>query len=112
MIRLLYILSGFVGIVLIAFSPVYAAGPDCKAPPGFVDGPIVSTPEIAREIFAAIATPLLQQKLELEDVDVRDAIDYWRVSTVTSKPGFHVLGGFEMRIYKCDGRVSHVQVSK
>ena len=100
-----------IGILLAAFIPGYvtnahadqAVAVVCHKVPGTVAGPIVPTPEAAREIYVAVANGR-GDKLRPEKVRVVDKGDHW---SVFQYAGQFVMGGgtLEMTISKCDGSI-------
>jgi len=87
-----------IGILLAAFIPGYVTNAHADQA-----GPIVPTPEAAREIYVAVANGR-GDKLRPEKVRVVDKGDHW---SVFQYAGQFVMGGgtLEMTISKCDGSI-------
>jgi hypothetical protein len=85
-----------------------AATPTCVKVEGMISGPIVSSPQAAREIYEAIARARGDKILQTNKIVVQDDGEHWSVFQYPANPaGKAVLGGgtLDMEINKCDASI-------
>ena len=107
----------FAAVVLSMSAGAALADETCPKKPGFIQGPVVPTKEIAQKIYVAIAEGLYPGKWrKYPELSVVDDGDAWGVGQTSPLPPpqkdgtvWVAAGGggaLEMEIGKCDGAVS------
>jgi hypothetical protein len=83
------------------------AAMECKKVPGMIAGPMVPTPDVAREIYLAVAKGRRDEILLSNVIKVHDDGERWSVLQVPAQPKGGERGGgtLEMTIGKCDGSI-------
>jgi hypothetical protein len=96
-------LGMFLMISFIFIASLAGASGTCVKKPGLLGGPLVSSAEVAKKIYLAVAKDR-KDVVVLKQLKVRDINDSWAV--YQSIPGFVGGGRLEMRIKKCDGAMT------
>lgn len=88
----------------------------CEKRSGDVNGPLVSAPETAAQIFTAVAKAITNRSPVENQIRVDDDGKEWSVWEDPNLPGskLRMAGGglLQMRIGKCDGRITQAHPQK
>lgn len=78
----------------------------CQKIPGMIAGPIVATPDVAKEIYLAVANGRDDPIDPANVIVVEDGSDHWSVLQYRKGSPLRGGGSLEMTIDKCNGAMS------